>query len=381
MNTFNAPGLASSDRDARPPWWWHRSSISPLIGALLLSSASLGCGSSDLEVNTQADDTTSVTSPPGADRPGPSTDDPATDDPTTDPPTTMPPIEEEDPMHPQRPAFEPAVAVMPRLTSSQYRNILVDVFGADLPPTPVEADTNPYLFYTIGAATTEISERGVEQYADAALTVAQAVFSEASRRDRLVGCTPTTADDACARGFITTLGRRLWRRPLTEDELSRWLAVSRDTGGESPWRGLETVVAGLLQSPHFVYRIELGEADNAQSGVRQYTAWEMAGRLAFLFWNTGPDEALLDAAARGELLDEVTLFEQANRLSNDPRARRALQDFFAQYLDLGRLAKVERSPERYPGFSPALLAAMETEVRLLVDDIVYRRDGDIRRLF
>lgn len=48
--------------------------------------------------------------------------------------------------------FSPSPPVMPRLTSSQYRNALRDIFGGVLPTTALEPDTNPYLFYSIGDA-------------------------------------------------------------------------------------------------------------------------------------------------------------------------------------------------------------------------------------
>ena len=69
------------------------------------------------------------------------------------------------------------------------------------------------------------------------------------------------------------------------------------------------------------------------------------------------------------------------RLLDDERARVAVQSFFAQYLDLGRLEGLERDPGRYPAFTETLAKSMRTEVELLVDDVVFRRDTDIRELF
>jgi hypothetical protein len=113
----------------------------------------------------------------------------------------------------------------------------------------------------------------------------------------------------------------------------------------------------------------------------RYTGWEMASRLSFLLWNTTPDDALLDAAAAGELMDPAGLVAHAERLLADPRARAAVQDFFAQYFDLARLSGVERDPASYPAFSPTIAGSMRTEVQLLVDDFVFRRDADIRGVF
>ena len=107
----------------------------------------------------------------------------------------------------------------------------------------------------------------------------------------------------------------------------------------------------------------------------------MASRLSFLLWNATPDDTLLDAAEAGELLDSGSLVAHAERLLADPRASEAVQEFFAQYFDLSRLGGVTRDPVEYPEFSPTLIAAMRTEVQLLVDDFVFRRDADVRGIF
>ena len=279
-------------------------------------------------------------------------------------------------------AYAPLAATLPRLTDSQFQRSLALAFGQDLPTPTLEADTNPYLFYAIGAATTVLSEQGTELYAQAATQIASAVFSDIDRRARVLGCAPGAPDDACAEGFVRATGRRLFRRPLSQDEVDEALDLARDTAEGDPLRGLETVLAAQLQSPSFVYRVELGEpAGDSPAGPLRYSAFEMASRLAFLLTDAGPDDVLLDAAERGELLDDASVEAHARRLLDTPAAREAVQAFFAQYLDLARLKQVSRDPARYPGFTPTLLDAMETEVRLLVDDVVFRRRGDVRGLF
>jgi hypothetical protein len=280
--------------------------------------------------------------------------------------------------------FVPAEAVLPRLTNAQYRSALRELLDVQLPEdAALEADTNPYLFYSIGASTTQLSAYGVERYDESARVVAATIAHDPARMAALLGdCAPSAADDACAQRFIERQGARLYRRPLSAEEQERWLSIARDTAlPGQPTSGLEMVLAGMLQSPHFLYRVELGEPDPAHPDQLRYTSVEMASRLAALLWNSVPDDALLDAAASGQLVEEQGLRAQVDRMLADKRARAATQDFFVQYLDLHRLDKVQRDPERYPGYTPALLDAMRTEVRLLVDDLVFRRDADIRTLF
>lgn len=277
--------------------------------------------------------------------------------------------------------FVPGEQVLPRLTTLQYANSLDSLFGPGLPSVELEPDTNPYLFYNIGAASTTLSELGVQQYEEAADQITTFVFDDTARRDALVGCVPAAPGDACVEGFLADFGRRAFRRPLTPVELERWRTISVDQAEGDAWQGLRLAVAGLLQSPYFLYRVELGEPDPDDPTRMRYTGYEMASRVSFLLWNVTPDDELLDAAESGDLETKAGLRDQARRLLSDPRAASAVQAFFGQYFDLGRLEGVSRDEEDYPEFSPTLVQAMRAEVELLVDDLVNRQDGDIRSVF
>jgi len=288
------------------------------------------------------------------------------------------------------PATEPepvvlAPAPFQRLTAPQLRNTLVDLLGP-LPRTELQPDENPYLFTTIGAASTPYSELGVDRVESTITLATEQVFSDPVRREALVGCAPVEPGDACVRGFVARFGRRAWRRPLTPTELERWTWVATDLAEGDAWRGLESAVAGLLQSPHSLYRVEVGvpaavDDDAHNPERRRLTGYEVAARLSYLVWNTTPDTALLDAAEAGELDTAEGIERHARRMLADPRARDATRNFFDQYLDLGRLDHAAPDPQAFPGFTDTLRQAMRTEVHLIVDDLVHRRDTDVRQLF
>lgn len=282
---------------------------------------------------------------------------------------------------PEAPRFVPSPPNMPRLTTAQYRSSLADIFGGALPSTVLEPDTNPYLFYSIGSATTTLSEQGTQQYAESAAVIADALFADAKRRDALIGCTPKTATDPCVTGFVRRIGRLLFRRPLLDEDVSRWTAVVDATAEGDIYRGIRLALYGMLQSPRFLYRMEAGVPDPKDPSRVRYDSFEMAERLSFLLWNTTPDDELLQAAERGELLDDASLEKQARRLLESSRAQGAVQGFFDQYLNLPALTQVERSPALYARYSQTLLSSMRTEVQLLVNDLVFRQEADIRTLF
>src|SRR4029079_1654813 len=124
-----------------------------------------------------------------------------------------------------------------------------------------------------------------------------AVFSDATKRSQLIGCTPTgQSNDTCVRGFMQKLGLRAWRRPLDTTELDRLvaLAASASTTLGSATEGARWATVALFTSPSFLYRPELGVASG--SGALRLSGYEIASRLSFLIWNSLPDQTLMDQA-------------------------------------------------------------------------------------
>lgn len=279
------------------------------------------------------------------------------------------------------PPFAPAGTVLASLTTTQYRNAASDLLGAGLPDVALEPDTNPYLFTAIGAARSTAAERTVRAWEAASHRLTEATFAVPERRVALVGCTPAAPDAPCVRAYFERFLRRAWRRPATSEELDRFVALSRRLGARDVWTGLRYATAAAMQSPSFLYRIELGAPVADAPGRRRYTGYEMASRLAFTLWNSVPDDALLDAAARGALDQPETLRTEARRLLRNPRARSAVRAFFVQYLGLRGLDGLARDPTLYPDVTPALTASMREEVERLVEDVVFTHDGDFRAVF
>jgi hypothetical protein len=204
--------------------------------------------------------------------------------------------------------------------------------------------------------------------ADQLRAAAEAAAGEADLT-LLVPCDPAElGNTACATVFIEDLGLRAFRRPLTQDDLNRylslWESVARDDGFDA---GARWVITAMLQSPHFLYRMELGA--KGDDGLYHLTGWERATALSYLFWGTTPDTELLDAAASGALDTDEGLRKQADRLAADPRAETVIAAFFEDWLDLDRLAIVSRDTTEYPELTATVREAMAGETRRLVNDL------------
>lgn len=283
------------------------------------------------------------------------------------------------------PAFVPAPATLRRLTLEQYANTVRDLLGANITlPTDLEPDTSLNGFASIGAARTAFSPRAIEQLETAALSLSQQALADPTMRAALVSCTPSAAvDDACARRVVTSFGRRAWRRPLTTDEVNRYTAVAAQasTALMDFWNGLRFAVAGILQSPHFLYREELGTASAATPSQRAFSGFEIATRLSYFAWGTTPDDQLLTAAEAGTLAGDAGLREQAERLVASPRAHAATEIFFNELFHLADLDDLPQLASVYPQVSATLGASMRGETLRVLEDLAWNGDGDFRGVF
>jgi hypothetical protein len=281
------------------------------------------------------------------------------------------------------PAFRPGPAALRRLTRVQYQHAIEDLVGPGITlPAGLDLDNVLSGFASIGASLTTLSETVTEKLESAAMAVAtQALAPE--RRAQLVGCTPAAAwDEACARSFLTGFGRKAWRRPLRPEEVAQYLGLAQQ-GAEMLgdfWQGLGYALSGLLQSPHFLYRVEVGTLD-PKSGWRVLDDWELATRLSFLVAGTTPDAALLDAAEARALTAPGGLRREAERLLDSARGRTAVRDFLNDLLRLDALDDLEQAPADFPLVTPTLGASMREEALRFVAAIVQGGDGDFRRVF
>jgi Protein of unknown function (DUF1592)/Protein of unknown function (DUF1588)/Protein of unknown function (DUF1595)/Protein of unknown function (DUF1585)/Protein of unknown function (DUF1587) len=262
-------------------------------------------------------------------------------------------------------AFEPAPAALRRLTVDQYENSLADLLGMKVTlTTELEADTAQNGFYAIGAGRATISPAAAEKFELAAYEAAKQALAP-ERRTTFVGCTPKAAmDTACTRQFVEAFGGRAFRRPLTAAESTRLVGVAENAQKtlNDFYAGLEFAVAGVLQSPNFLFRVELGEPDPANAARLRYGDYELASRLSYTLWNTTPDATLLDAAKRGELTTSAGLTRETQRLLADPRAQAALDNFQAERLGLSELANLSKADSVYKGMTDDLRNALRDDV-------------------
>lgn len=286
------------------------------------------------------------------------------------------------------PATEGGPVALRRLTSQQYVQSVHDVLGSDIVvPSRVEPDTRVEGLLGVGASFVSVTPSGFEKYEAAATAIAeQALGSEL--RGSILSCEPsstTAADDVCAREFIETIGRRLFRRTLSEDEVGTRVAVAAGSADELGdfYAGLELALTSLLVSPNFLFRVEEIEPDPGDASRLRLTSTSVATRLSYLVWNSTPDDELLDAAESGDLLDPTNLTAQASRLLDSPKAEAGIRAFFSDLLTFRQIDEglVRKSPTDFPAFTLTLAGdSKEQTLRTIVDHLV-TKELDMRELY
>lgn len=263
-----------------------------------------------------------------------------------------------------------------RLTRSQYNNTIKDLFllGGD-PSSSFVPDDRIGAFYMNNR--TPVSELDIEEFLNAAEAVARAAVAE--KLDVILPCDPQEdGAEECAEQFITEFGRRLYRRPLTADEIGRLAAVFAVGAEDSFELGLELTLQVMLQSPNFLYVPQYGGAP--EGAVAQLDGYEIAARLSFFLWNTTPDDELLGMAESGALATAEGVRAQAERMLDNPRARRAIESFALQWLHVDDLPDHDKDDAIYPAWDKALAESMVDELAHYADWVIREGDGSFQTL-
>jgi hypothetical protein len=203
-------------------------------------------------------------------------------------------------------------------------------------------------------------------------------ISRTASRALIFVCDPKTAgESACARRITENLARRAFRRPVTSEEVTRLLPFydfGRKSGGSFD-QGIEQIVAAVLSSPEFLYRSIQGSPASVRgstppSAEVALTDLELASRLSFFLWNTGPDDELLSLAIKGGLTRPGALEKQVTRMMADPKASRLVTSFAIKWLNIGDLEAVEPDPEIFPEFNEQLRRDFAREAEAFITSIL-----------
>lgn len=218
-----------------------------------------------------------------------------------------------------------------------------------------------------------VTSAHIDAYLDAAEKIAGAAAADPSK---LLACDWTGARATCGATLVDQLGQRVFRRPLTSDEETRYSAMI--AAGSDPEGGVQTAIEAMLMSPNFLYRSELGTPDG--HGHYKLTAYEIATALSYTFLGTTPGDDLLAAAKHGELDDAKGIEKWARKLVADPRARDQIGEFALEWTGASDVTTSAKRMDLYPDFTDAVRASLAAETKNFAASVVFDGGGTLDEL-
>jgi len=203
--------------------------------------------------------------------------------------------------------------------------------------------------------------------------------SETPSRRKVFSCRPSGAsqETACARSIFKRLATEAYRQPAGGAELEPLMKFfdqgRRDGGFEE---GIRLGLQAVLISPRFLFRLEETPPGADAGAIYRITDVDLASRLSFFLWGSGPDTELLSAAADGTLHSPAVIERQVRRMLADHRSEALSTRFAAQWLRLQDVDRILPEPVLFPSFDRQLAESFKRETELLFDSIV-REDRNV----
>jgi hypothetical protein len=258
-----------------------------------------------------------------------------------------------------------------RLTPAQYDNTITDLFGIQ----STFGQGFPADEVVHGFSNNADSLIVTPLYADKLQAAAQDISGKVELQ-RLVPCASAAKDDNCLRELATKFGEKMFRRPVQPAEADRYVTLAKTAADFES--GARLMLLAFLQSPNFLYRFEIGKADE---GTRfALSDYEIASELSYLLWQTTPDDTLLAAARSGMLHEPAQVRAQVDRMLMSPRSKPVVRAFIFEWLGLSAVTTVPKDTMRFPELTPEIRAALLAEAERFVDHVMFASGNSLSAL-
>lgn len=262
----------------------------------------------------------------------------------------------------------PATSQIPRMKDAAYDAVINDLLGltglssnANQPPSALLAPDSD-------GALTDIGWNG---YLSAAQEIAAEVMA-GTNKSNFITCDPTK-DTSCLTNTVKSFGRKAFRRPLTDTEVTSFMRLNSLTPAGQPLEVAEAILYAFLASPSFIMLPELAQ-DKDSSGNFKLNSYEVATRLSFLLWGTVPDDTLSKAADAGQLTTKDQIAAQAQRMVKSDKAKAVVTNFLHFYagIETGShwINNNSHDATKYPSYTAASYAPAMAEMDAFFQDVV-----------
>jgi len=276
-----------------------------------------------------------------------------------------------------------------RLANYEFVNSLHDILGIT-PDVVLEPDAPSTGDFRIGGPA---GDNTVSTYHTAAMTVATQALKTLATIEPCFGTAATgaaAAQTSCAGTIVSDLGPKFYRRPLDATQVTSLNGVYSTIAGKYGFSaGIQALLEALVQSPYFLYHLELEEESMGAgaAGMQKVavTGYSMASRLSYLIWGSTPDAMLMTAAGAGQLSTPAQVQAQATRLLGDQRVVAGMRNFYEQWLKVLDLptSKVKNpvtNTDYGTLYSPAVQTSLKASFDAQVDAALWGGGDTIKAL-
>jgi hypothetical protein len=233
-----------------------------------------------------------------------------------------------------------------------------------------------------GLVQPDVTQVELERFQKAASAIAKAIASSPTALDEVAPCAAGTAPADCAKSAVTTFGAKAYRAPLADAaDIDRHLQLF-DVGATTSYQyGIEMLLRGMLQSPRFLYRVEVGTGEKVSEKAVKLSPHEIAARLSYTVLGTMPDQGLNEAIAAGTLASKEGVVAQLMRLLGDARGQKLVNRFLESWTHLRAVDSLIKSPEIYPEFQEATFkAGLKDQASAFFDGVLTQQGGRLSAL-
>jgi hypothetical protein len=275
---------------------------------------------------------------------------------------------------------DPGPSPMRLLTREQYlatvRDLAGDVLGLD---DIIDSGGEASAF---GLVQPDVTQVELEHFQSAAASIAKAIVSNPASLDKVAPCASGSAPADCAKSALQNFGARAYRAPITDAaDIDRHVQLFNVGAATSYQFGIELLLRGMLQSPRFLYRVEVGTGEKVSDKAVKLSPHEIAARLSYRIWGTMPDQGLNDAIAAGTLGTKEGVAAQLTRMLADPRGQKLVSHFLEGWVHVAKVDALIKSPEIYPEFQePNFKTNLKDQASAFFADVLTNQGGKLRAL-
>lgn len=185
----------------------------------------------------------------------------------------------------------------------------------------------------------------------------------------------STLDEEEVHTWVDTFVSSAFRRPLSQEEQDFWMDVFGEGAleigsGDDVADGVEWLISAVLQSPHFLYRIEYSPDGEPLSKA------ELLTKLSFQICNEPPDAQMMEQVEREDF--SLMYSDFLHDFLQKPCTQEGLEKRHDQWMFLSTYANIFSEEEAW---SPELNTLFAQEFRAFMKQLIFEENGSVYDLY